>query len=167
MRLFMTKAASAVILAAAAFSTVAAEAAPATATGTARARILKQVTITNTSDLDFGTIVPATAAGTVGVSTGGARTCGAGLTCTGTTSAANFNITGTVGTVVTVTAPASVTMTSGTNSMTATLTRSAATVTLAGGAVNGTVQVGGTLNVAATQADGTYSGTFNVTIDYQ
>lgn len=164
---FLRKAAIAATVATAAFSTVAADAAPATATATARARVLKQVTITNTSDLDFGTIVPGTANGTVTVSATGARTCGTGITCTGASSAANFNITGTVNQVVTVTAPASVSLTSGTNSMSATLTRSANTVTLAGGAVNGSVQISGALSVPSNQADGSYSGTFNVTIDYQ
>lgn len=164
---FLLRSATVMLAGSALFATVAAEAAPATASATARARILKQVTVTNTSDLDFGTIVPASAAASVGVSATGARTCGSGLTCLGTTSAANFNITGTVGTVVTVASPATATLTSGTASMTANLVRSASTLTLTGGAINGTVQLGGTLNLAANQAEGNYSGTFTVTVDYQ
>ena len=48
-----------------------------------------------------------------------------------------------------------------------TLTRSATTMTLANAAVGGSFQVGGTLSLAANQADGNYTGTFNVTVDYQ
>ena len=168
MRKLFIKAATAAVIASAAFSTVAAQAAPATASATARARILKQITVTNTSDLDFGTIVAGTAASTVAVSAAGVRTCGAGLTCTGTVSSANFNITGTTGAIVTVTGDNSVTLANGTGgTMTAALTRSASTLTLVAGAVNGTVQVSGTLSLAASQADGAYTGTFNVTVDYQ
>src|SRR3546814_13084782 len=55
----------------------------ASATATAKAKILAPLTILNTSDLDFGTIVSGTAASTVAVSTAGAATCGSGLTCIG------------------------------------------------------------------------------------
>ena len=48
--------------------------------------------------------------------------------------------------------------------MTASLTPSTGTITLAGG---DSFSVGGTLNVGANQADGAYSGTFTVTVDYQ
>jgi Mat/Ecp fimbriae major subunit len=137
----------------------------ATASATARAKILRQVTVTNTSDLQFGTIVTAATASTVAVSTAGARTCGAGLVCSGATTAAGFNITGTSGQVVTISVPASVTLTSGTNNMSATLTSSAATATLASNAASFTV--GGTLSVGASQADGDYAGTFTATVDYQ
>jgi hypothetical protein len=163
----MQRAAVGALIAAFGLSAVAAEAAPATASATARARVLKQITVTNTSDLEFGTVVAGAAASTVDVTTAGARTCGAGLTCTGATTAANFNITGTVASVVTVSSPATATLTSGANNMTVTLNRSASTVTLAAGAVNGTVQVGGSLALAANQADGAYTGTFAVTVDYQ
>ena len=145
-----------------------AQAAPATATATAKARILKQITVTNTSDLDFGTIVAGAAASTVAVSTGAVRTCGAGLTCTGTVTSANFDISATNNTVVTVTGDNSVTLANGTGgTMSAALTRSATTLTMANAAIGGSFQVGGTLSLAANQADGAYIGTFNVSVDYQ
>ena len=90
-----------------------------------------------------------------------------GLTCTGTVSAANFNITGTVASVVTISSPATTTLTSGANTMSVSLVRSASTLTLAAGAVNGAFTVGGSLGLAANQADGAYTGTFSVTVDYQ
>ncbi len=137
----------------------------ATASATAKAKILRQVTVTNTSDLQFGTIVTGTAASTVIVSSAGARTCGTGLVCSGAFTAAGFNVTGTTGQVVTVSVPASVTLASGTNSMTASLSSSNSTLTLAANA--GSFSVGGTLSVGANQADGDYSGSFNATVDYQ
>jgi Mat/Ecp fimbriae major subunit len=166
MNKIMLRAIAGAAVAAAGLSTTAAYAAPVTASATARAQILRQVTVTNTSDLDFGTIVSGAAASTVVVTPAGGRTCGAGLTCTGTTTGANFNITGTNSAVVTVTGDNSVTLTSGANSMTASLNRSSASVTLSATGT-GSVQVGGTLSVGATQADGAYTGTFNVTVDYQ
>lgn len=136
----------------------------ATANSTASARILKQVTVTKTADLDFGTIVTGTAPATVDISALGVRVCGAGLVCSGTTTAAAFGIVGTVGQTVRITAAGPVTLSSGTNSMTATLLSSAATRTLTG---TDAFTVGGSLALGANQADGVYTGAFAVTVDYQ
>lgn len=142
----------------------------ATATGTAKAKILRQITLTNTSDLQFATIISGATASTVAVSTAGAATCGAGLTCTGTTTAANFNIQGTNNAVVLVGGDTSVTLNGSLGgTMTAALSYSATSVTLTNGpgTVGGSFQVGGTLSVGANQASGDYSGTFEVTANYQ
>jgi Mat/Ecp fimbriae major subunit len=144
------------------FSASAANAA--TASATAKANILKQITVTKTADLDYATIVTGAAASTVQITPAGVKTCGAGLTCTGTVSAAAFTVVGTVGAIANVTVPASVSLTSGANSMTSTLVGSATTLTLA---ASNTLTVGGTLSVGGGQADGVYSGTFTVTVDYQ
>lgn len=137
----------------------------ASASATAKAKILRQVTVTNNTDLQFGTIVTGTSASTVQVSTAGGRTCGAGLVCSGATTAAGFTIGGTTGQVVTISVPATVSLTSGANSMTASLNSSAATATLVANAA--TFSVGGELSVGANQADGDYEGTFSATVDYQ
>ena len=138
----------------------------ATAVATAKANILKQVTVTKTADLDYATIVTGAAASTVIVTPAGARTCGVGLVCSGTATAASFNVTGTAAQVVTFSVPATVTLTSGANSMSSTLVASGATATLSAlGAA--TFTVGGTLSVGANQADGAYAGTFTATTDYQ
>ena len=138
----------------------------ATATATARAKILRQLTVINTSDLQFGVIVTGAAASTVAVSTAGVVTCGAGLVCTGTTTAAGFTLGGTTGQVVTVSVPANVGLSNGSGgTMSATLAASAPTVTLV--ALAGTFTVGGVLSVAANQADGDYTGTFIATVNYQ
>jgi len=156
-----TKAALAATAAAAAFAATGAQAA--TATADAKAQILRQITVTKTADLDFGTIVTGAAASTVVISPTGARTCGAGLVCTNAVSAAGFGIVGTVGQVVTIASDPTVALTSGANNMSATLLTSAATRTLTG---TDAFTVGGTLAVGANQADGAYTGTFTVTVNY-
>lgn len=145
----------------------------ATATGTAKANIVTAINITATpgSSLNFGAIVPGASAGNVTVSTAGVRgACPAGLVCTGSTSAQTFDVTGTANMVAVVTAPTSVSITSGANSMSVALTHNAGgagnTFTLGAG---GTFQLafGGTLSVGASQAAGAYSQNFNVSVDYQ
>ncbi len=142
----------------------------ASATGQAKARILRQITLTNTSDLQFATIISGASASSVAVSTTGAATCGANLTCTGTTTSANFDIQGTNGAVVLVGGDASVTLTGALGgTMSAALDYSANSVTLTAGpgTVGGSFKVGGTLSVGANQTSGNYTGTFNVTANYQ
>ena len=142
----------------------------ATATGTAKAKILRQITLTNTSDLNFATVISGATASTVTVSTSGGGSCGTGLTCTGTTTAANFDLQGTNNAVVTVSGDSSVTLNGSLGgTMTAALNYSASSVTLTAGpgTVGGSFQVGGVLNVGANQTGGDYSGTFNVTANYQ
>tara|TARA_B110001454_G_scaffold138436_1_gene128640 strand:- start:3067 stop:3555 length:489 start_codon:yes stop_codon:yes gene_type:complete len=137
----------------------------ATASASAAANILSPITVTKTSDLDFGKIVAGASASTVTLTSAGALTCGSGLTCSGTHNAAAFNVAGSTGEIVTVASDASVTLISGANSMTASLAPSAASLTLAGGAAS--FNVGGVLSVGASQAAGAYTGTFNVTVNYQ
>jgi Mat/Ecp fimbriae major subunit len=142
----------------------------ASATGEAKARILRQLTLTNTSDLQFATIISGATASTVAVSTAGAATCGPNLVCTGTTTAANFDLQGSNNAVVLVGGDASVTLNGSLGgTMTATLDYSTNSVTLTQGpgTVGGSFQVGGTLSVGANQTSGDYTGTFNVTADYQ
>src|SRR6218665_1052074 len=101
----------------------------ASTTGTAKAKILRQITLTNTSDLQYATIISGATASTVAVSTAGARTCGANLTCTGTSTAANFNVAGTDGAVVLVGGDSSVTLNGSLGgTMTSTLTYSSANI---------------------------------------
>lgn len=122
------------------------------------------------SDLAFGKIIASGSSGTVVVSPASARsyTGGAILTTGLTSSAAEFVLSGQASTAVTVTLPSSaVTITSGSNTMSVTTFTSDAGSTPAlssGGAL--TVKVGGTLAVAANQAAGSYTGTFDVTFAY-
>lgn len=146
-------------------SLTASAASAATATAPAFAKIFSQVTVINTSDLEFGTIVTAASPSVVDVDTAGARTCGAGLACLGTTSAADFVVGGSTGQVTTISVPASVTLSSGANSMLALLNPTNAVLTLVANA--GSFSIGGTLLVGGAQAEGTYTGSFTATVNYQ
>lgn len=154
------------VFAAAAFSSSAASAA--TASATATAKILTQVTVTKTADLDFGTIAIGTGGGSVVVGYTDNRTCNPGLVCSATVTSAKFNIAGAASQNVGISVDPSVTLnrTGGGGTMTATLDKSIATATLsAAGAAS--FAVGGDLTVSGTQAAGDYSGSFNVTVNYQ
>lgn len=137
----------------------------ATGSASAAATILSPITITKTSDLDFGKIVAGASASNVTLTAAGSFTCGSGLTCSGTHNAAAFNVAGTSGELVTVASDTSVTLTSGANSMTASLAPNATSLTLVGGAA--AFNVGGVLSVGGNQAAGAYAGSFNVTVNYQ
>ncbi|QLC22683.1 DUF4402 domain-containing protein [Parasphingopyxis sp. CP4] len=142
----------------------------ATASATATAEILEQVQIVNTAGLNFGTIVPDTAAAanvSVSADAAGTRNCG-GLTCAGaaSVSSAAFDVTGANGLNVDITLGTLTSLSDGgTNSMPISLSGSAGTLAMTGSAV--ALYVGGTITVAANQAAGTYTGSFDVTADYQ
>ncbi len=137
----------------------------ATATADAKANILQQVTVASDgSDLDFGTIVSGASAATVAINAAGAANCSAGIVCSGTTSAAGFDVTGTNGETVDISTDTTVLLTGPTDTMTASLTPSVTSMVLGGGDA---FTVGGTLNVGAGQDDGAYVGNFTVTVSYQ
>ena len=149
------------------FGASAAQAADAQAEATVK--IMRPLTVVNNQKLDFGVVIPGTAAGTVKVAKDGVRTC-AGVTCTKATTAATFTATGTSGELVNVTWDPTVTLTSGTQSMTVALDANTGTqLTLAGTAATGgtaNYAIGGTLAVGANQAEGTYAGQFKSTVLY-
>lgn len=166
---FFVKGVALATVAAMGFTANAAQAANATAS--AKANILRSVSITKTSDLDFGTIAPSnTAVSTVQVNAAGGVTCGTGLVCSGTTTAAGFEISGANGQTVSITSDASVTLnnttTAGT-SMNASLALNNSTMLLTATPANNAFKVAGTLSVAPGQAEGAYSGTFTVNVNYQ
>ncbi|MES2285362.1 MAG: DUF4402 domain-containing protein [Bacteroidota bacterium] len=145
----------------------------ASATATASATIIIPIAITKTVDMNFGTAaVQAGTGGTIVLTPAGGRTVTGGVTLpnvTGTVTAASFNVTGEGTSTYSITLPvAPLTITSGINTMTVSTFTSTPTPTgtLTAGAQ--TLLVGGTLNVAAAQAPGTYiSGTpFTVTVNY-
>jgi len=145
----------------------AASANAATASATATANVVQAITISQTAGLNFGTIVPGASASTVAVDTGSVRTCGAGLTCSGSAASGAFTATGTGGQTVLISNDAGTTLSSGANSMTVTgLTASTASAVLSGGGST-SFTVGGTLNVGANQAAGVYNGNYNVNVVYQ
>jgi hypothetical protein len=147
----------------------------ATPQAVAKVRILKALTLSQVEDLDFGTVVLSGAGAwggeVVTVSTAGVRTCGGGtnLTCSGATTAAEYNVTGSNNQVVVVTIPASVVITNGTDNLTVTTSKSiGATVTMPNSGNTGlNFNIGGSLTLASTTPDGYYEGDIVVTADYQ
>ena len=147
----------------------------ATASARASATILRPITITKATDMNFGKIVPGIAAGTVVLSPTGDRTTVGGVTImttqTGTVAAAaSFTVEGEGAATYSVTLPSSVSLTGNGTAMTvATFTSTPGDGALSGnaGAVGTqTLLVGGTLAVGASQAAGSYSGDFDVTVAY-
>jgi Mat/Ecp fimbriae major subunit len=153
----------------------------ATAPTTSRARVNRPITLTNSRDLNFGTVIRGATAGTVTLNARtGARTSTGGVVLAGTgfTTAA-FAGSGTKARIVTVSLGAtSITLTNGSGPGTMTVNtfrvsaNGAAVQTLprnhtipASGAM--TYAIGGRLNVAANQADGDYTGTIALTMNYQ
>ena len=145
--------------------------AAATATATATAEVLETLTLTAVNDLNFGQIA-ANSGGTVTVNANSSVSSTGSLISTGTRAPATFDVTGTANTTVGVTLPAA--------AVNLTRTGGTETMSLAGFNSNpngafqlnattgvGTFEVGGTLHVASGQAPGTYSGTFDVSVEYQ
>lgn len=134
------------------------------------AKAVKPLTLKAKQDLDFGQIILSTFTGTrtVSLSAAGVRTCGAGLTCSGITRPAIFNITGSNNMVVRVFAAPSnlINSTDGSNIQ---FTPSApATVTLTNSGPQGQdFNVGGSIVVSSATSGGTYVGAIEVTVDYQ
>lgn len=147
----------------------ASNASAATATANAQAEILDPLVLTlDVADprLDFGTIaLNGAPGGTVTLTPANVRTCAATLTCVGTTATPNFDITGAANRPVSITVPASITLTGAGAPMTVTLTSSSSGLTLSAAGA-GTFDVGGTLTVGASQAAGVYTGTMTVTVVY-
>lgn len=138
----------------------------ATVSADARVNILAPVILTQTAGLDFGVVASGVAAGTVTLpNSSNVRTCSAGLACVGAAQRGAFNVTGAVTYTIAITVAASTTLTGVGTPMALTLNPSATSIV-----ATGTAQpffVGGTLTVGAAQAAGTYTGTYNVSADYQ
>ena len=139
----------------------------ATQTATAEVDIIAAVTLTQDLGLDFGVVASSAAAGTVTLPTGSnTRTCSASVTCVGTAQRGQFTVSNaTTGYNVAITVPASTSLTGPGAAMNLALVPSITGFTSTGVAV--VFNVGGTLSVGASQVAGTYTGTYNVSADYQ
>ena len=151
-----------------AISSMSSNALAATAVGTANARVVTPISVTAGTALEFGSFASSASTGTItqaGVVTGGVTAVTGGAT----RAAGTFTVNGEAvnGTSYTFTLPATATLTSGANNMTATLSLAAGTAsrTLNASGVDA-VSVNGSLAVAASQAAGAYTGTYTVTVNY-
>jgi Mat/Ecp fimbriae major subunit len=140
-----------------------------TVTAKANVKVLKPLAFKSIQDLEFGQIVlGGTGTKTVSVSSTGVLTCAAGLTCSGVTRQAIFNVAGSNGEVVRIFAASSdlVNATDGTT-MRFTPTAPASVTLINSGAPGLNFNVGGSIAIPSTAIDGVYSGVMDVTVDYQ
>ncbi|MDX9726872.1 MAG: DUF4402 domain-containing protein [Bacteroidales bacterium] len=142
-----------------------------TASSTAAAMIVAPLTINNTVGLHFGTIMRGTALGDVTVETDGDRTSSGGVTLSTIApvhTVAQFTIQGEAGRAYTITLPAAdITITGAGDPMTVgTFLSDPAAGTYVPVGTSTTLSVGATLDVAANQAAGPYTGTFSVSVNY-
>ena len=164
-------------VAASAFATNAANAAPAQATGTAQANVITPGTIVPLTILRFGQFIRPATAGTITVDIAGAVTTTGGVTGTTTIiqtgtgrGPGSFGLTGSPNRQTDIVLPVSTTIASGSQTMTVnTFTAN----TNGGGKIklnatgNATLIIGATLNVGANQAVGSYTGTYTITVTFQ
>lgn len=141
-------------------------------TAAVSANVVKPLILTWLQNLDLGSIVlgPGTWSGaTVSISKTGTFSCpSANLTCSGTTQVAQYNVSGSNNQVVHITAPNVTLVNQSDSSQQLTLVVDApATVTLTNSGPPGSnFSLGGSVTLSSATAGGTYSGTFNVTVDY-
>ena len=140
---------------------------------TVSATVVKPLALKWVQDLDLGTIVlgPGTwSNATVGISKTGVFSCtNANVICSGATQVAKYNVQGTNNNTARVTAP-NVTLTNQsdpTKTLTLTVDNPGSIPIPNSGQPGVDFSLGGSITVSSTTAGGVYSGTFNVTVDYQ
>jgi hypothetical protein len=148
----------------------ASRASAASVNATVKAKVLKPLQLTTKQGLDMGTILLSgtlTSNVTVTLSQAGALTCPSPLTCSGTPLPGIMNLTGSNGNPVIVSAPA-IDLANATGAKIRFTPSVPATITLPNSGNNGLdFNMGGSLTITPTTADGTYSGVVVITADYQ
>ena len=142
--------------------------------GRATATVRRPITVSKSSDLNFGTVIrPRSGSGTVSIdaATGARSFTGGAINTPNTTSArAVYTIGGEGGQAFSITVPQTFAMTLGSDSLTVTTSATAAGAHVLSSSLGsaGTFGfgVGGTLPVTNTTVTGAYSGSFNVTVNY-
>ena len=141
-----------------------------TASADASARIVSPLQITKTADLKFGNVAAGPAAGTVDMAITDVRTATGGVTLISAgnvSNAAAFDIIGAPDATFTISLPTTILIASGANDMQVDNFVSSLGATSALDALGASaLKVGATLNVAANQAVGLYTGSFDVTVAY-
>ncbi len=139
---------------------------------TVQANVVKPLILTWLQNLDLGSVVlgPGTWSGaTVAISRSGVFSCtNPNLTCTGATQAAKYNISGSNNRTVFISSANVTLVNQGNPAKTLTLVvDNPGSVMLTNSGPPGTdFSLGGTITLSSTTEGGTYSGTFNVTVDY-
>ncbi len=143
--------------------------------GPARAQITatftNPLTITEDLELDFGSLIPGTIAGTVTIAVPSGSSTRSGIDVIfldSTFSHGEFTVTGDGGAAFTITLPASITLSGPGADMTVdTFTTNPASPTTIIFTGEREVRVGATLHVGAFQAAGSYTGPYTITVEYQ
>jgi spore coat protein U-like protein len=147
-------------------------AAAATQSASVTANAVKPLVISKLQDLDFGSVTlgPGTwSNASVSLSQSGAFSCTSGnVVCSGVTTVAQYNVQGSNKQTVRISAPNVTLVNQSDPTKTLTLVTDApATILLTSSGIPGTnFSIGGSVTLSSTTAAGTYSGTFNVTVDY-
>lgn len=168
----MIKAALAATVATGLFASPALAANSATAPFIAKAKILKPLTLTNDTALDFGTITmeaALTSSDVVVARSGGTATtsCGANLLCT-TPSAATFTVTGVAAQTLGITlGTVGALVNTADSTKTVAFTADPDTSVLLDSTGQGSFDIGGKITVLAGTADGEYQTSVDVTVAYQ
>ncbi len=137
-------------------------------TAAVSANVIKPVQLTRLQDTEFGTLLVSNYTGTrtVALSRSGVITCAADIVCSGATKQARFNVQGTNKMVVLISV-SSAGLVNGSNTIPFTADAPASVTLTSSGVPGNDFDVGGTLSVSGTIPGGLYSGTLNVTADYQ
>lgn len=159
---------------AAALLAAALHAAPASAetiTARANAKVLKPLVLTSIQNLDLGTVLIGTGSWsgtTLSLSRAGVLTCPAPLVCSGATRVARYNVAGSNNTTVRIIVPdvTLVNQSDSTKTLTMVVDSPGSVMLTNSGAPGHNFPLGGSIQLNSTTANGTYVGTFNVTVDY-
>lgn len=142
-----------------------------TITARVNAKVVKPLVLTRVQDLDLGTVLLGPGSwsnATLALSRAGALTCPADLICSGATQVAVYNVTGSNQSTVRISAPDVTLVNQSDSSKTLTMVvDSPGSVALTNSGSKGVdFPLGGSVMLDSTTAEGTYAGTFNVTVDY-
>lgn len=130
--------------------------------------VVKPVILSKLQDLDFGTLTFSGFTGnrSIVLSRAGAVTCALDIVCSGAPKAARFNVQGTNRLVVLISVTGG-TMSNGTDSIPFTPDAPTSITMTSSGTPGVDFEVGGSISVSPTLIGGVYSGTMNVTANYQ
>jgi hypothetical protein len=144
-----------------------------TQTAAVKAKVLKPLTLEALRDLDLGTITLKPGSwsnATVGISRTGVFSCAsANLICSGPSSTARYKVAGSNKETAIITAPnvTLVNQSDPTKTLILVVDNPGQVTLTSSGKQGSTFDLGGSITLDSTTASGDYTGTFNVTVDYQ
>lgn len=140
-----------------------------TESAVASAEIVTALTLNNTSPLSFGKFAKTNAVGTLALSVGGALTEGGSITpMGGVVSAAAFDVSGDANEAFDITVPTSILISFGGTDITVdTFVASGAGTGTLDASGDASFTVGATLHIVGTELSGVYTGSFDVSVNYQ